>query len=145
MKAILVREHGGPEVLKLEDWPDPTPPAYQVVVRLKPVGVNPVDVYIRTGAYARKPSLPFIPGSDAGGEIESVGANVTTVAAGDRVFIHGTAAEHTHGHYGGAYAEQAACRLEHIYRLPPSISFAQGAAMGVPYATAYRALFHRAG
>ena len=145
MRAIVVREHGGPEVLKLEDVPDPVPGPDQVVVRLRAIGVNPVDVYIRSGAYARKPALPFIPGSDAGGDIESVGANVKTVAAGDRVFIHGTAAEHTHGHYGGAYAEKAACRLDHIYRLPPSISFAQGAAMGVPYATAYRALFHRAG
>ena len=52
MKAILVREHGGPEVLKLEDLPDPKPGADQVVVRLKAVGVNPVDVYIRSGAYA---------------------------------------------------------------------------------------------
>jgi NADPH2:quinone reductase len=144
MKAILVREHGGPEVLQLEDLPDPTPNADQVVVRLRAVGVNPVDVYIRTGAYARKPALPFIPGSDAGGEIESVGANVKKYKPGDRVFIHGTAAAHTHGHYGGAYAQKALCNLDHIYRLPPQISFAQGAAMGVPYATAFRALFHRA-
>src|SRR2546423_3358861 len=144
MKAILVREHGGPEVLKLEDLPDPKPGADQVVVRLKAVGVNPVDVYIRTGAYARKPALPFIPGSDAAGEIESAGVNVKQYKPGDRVFIHGTAAEHTHGHYGGAYAEKAVCNLDHVYRLPASISFGQGAAMGVPYATAYRALFHRA-
>ena len=144
MKAILVREHGGPEVLKLEDLPDPTPGADQVVVRLNAVGVNPVDVYIRSGAYARKPALPFIPGSDAGGEIEAVGANVKKYKAGDRVFIHGTAAEHTHGHYGGAYAQKAVCNLDHIYALPAHITFAQGAAMGVPYATAYRALFHRA-
>ncbi len=144
MKAIVVREHGGTEVMKLEDVPDPVAGPDQVLVRLRAVGVNPVDVYIRSGAYARKPALPFIPGSDAAGEIEAVGANVTTVAAGDRVFIHGTAAEHTHGHYGGAYAEKAVCRLDHIYRLPASLSFGQGAAMGVPYATAYRALFHRA-
>ena len=144
MRAIVVREHGGPEVLKLEDVPDPVAGPDQVVVRLLAVGVNPVDVYIRTGAYARKPALPFIPGSDAAGEIEAVGANVTTVAVGDRVFIHGTAAEHTHGHHGGAYAEKAVCRLDHIYRLPASLSFGQGAAVGVPYATAYRALFHRA-
>src|SRR3954470_5217757 len=144
MKAILVREHGGPEVLKLEEVPDPVPGPDQVIVRLRAIGVNPVDVYIRSGAYARKPALPFIPGSDAAGEIEAVGEDVKTVAAGDRVFVHGTAAEHTHGHYGGAYAEKAVCRLDHIYRLPPSLSFAQGAAMGVPYATAYRALFHRA-
>jgi NADPH:quinone reductase len=107
--------------------------------------VNPVDVYIRSGAYARKPALPFIPGSDAAGQIEAVGAGVTGAAIGDRVFIHGTAAEHVHGHYGGAYAERAVCNLQHIYPLPASISFGQGAAMGVPYATAYRALFHRAG
>jgi NADPH:quinone reductase len=144
MKAIVVREHGGPEVLKLEDVPDPKPNADQVVVRLNAVGVNPVDVYIRTGAYARKPALPFIPGSDAGGEIESVGANVKKYKSGDRVFIHGTAAEHTHGHYGGAYAQKAVCDLDHVYRLPAGVSFGQGAAMGVPYATAYRALFHRA-
>src|SRR6266566_7034654 len=144
MKAILVREHGGPEVLKLEDVPEPKPNADQVVVRLRAVGVNPVDVYIRTGAYARKPALPFIPGSDAGGEIEAVGAHVKTCKPGDRVFLHGTAAEHTHGHYGGAYAQKAVCNLDHIYRLPASLSFGQGAAMGVPYATAYRALFHRA-
>lgn len=144
MKAILVREHGGPEVLKLEELPDPKAGPDQVVVRLKAVGVNPVDVYIRTGAYARKPALPFIPGSDAAGEIESVGANVKTHKPGDRVFIHGTAAEHTHGHYGGAYAEKAVCNLDHLYRLPPSVTYGQGAAMGVPYATAYRALFHKA-
>src|SRR5499427_10643047 len=144
MKAILVREHGGPEVLKLEDLPDPRPAAEQVVVRLRAVGVNPVDVYIRSGAYARKPALPFIPGSDAAGEIEAVGANVNGYTVGDRVFIHGTAAEHTVGHYGGAYAEVAACRLDHVYPLAAHVSFGQGAAMGVPYATAYRALFHRA-
>lgn len=145
MKAIVVREHGGPEVLKLEDVADPKPGPDQVVVRLRAVGVNPVDVYIRSGAYARKPALPFIPGSDAAGEIEAVGAGVKSAAVGDRVFIHGTAAEHVHGHYGGAYAERAVCNLHHVYKLPASISFGQGAAMGVPYATAYRALFHRAG
>jgi NADPH2:quinone reductase len=145
MNAIVVREHGGPEVLKFEDVPDPAPKPDEVVVRLRAVGVNPVDVYIRSGAYARRPPLPFIPGSDAAGEIEAVGDGVTTVAVGDRVFVHGTAADHTVGHYGGAYAQRAVCRLDHIYRLPASLSFGQGAAMGVPYATAYRALFHRAG
>jgi NADPH2:quinone reductase len=145
MQAIVVRQHGGPEVLKLENLPDPTAGPGQLIVRLRATGVNPVDVYIRTGAYARKPPLPFIPGSDAAGEIESIGPGVTGFAVGDRVFIHGTAAEHTVGHYGGAYAERAVCRPDHIYRLPSHVSFAQGAAMGVPYATAYRALFHRAG
>ena len=58
--------------------------------------------------------------------------------------MNGSAAESTHGHYGGAYAQKAVCNLDHVYRLPANISFGQGAAMGVPYATAYRALFHRA-
>lgn len=145
MQAIFVRQHGGPEVLKLESLPDPKAGAGQVVVRLRAVGVNPVDVYIRTGAYARRPALPFIPGSDAAGEIAETGADVKRFAVGDRVFIHGTAAEHTVGHYGGAYAQMAVCRLDHVYRLPAHVSYPQGAAMGVPYATAYRALFHRAG
>src|SRR3954453_17222417 len=119
MRAIVVRDHGGPGGLKPEEVPDPVPGRDQVIVRLRAVGVNPVDVYIRSGAYARKPALPFIPGSDAGGEIESVGANVKTYKPGDRVFIHGTAAANTHGHYGGAYAQKAVCNLDHIYRLPP--------------------------
>jgi NADPH2:quinone reductase len=79
----------------------------------------------------------------------SIGRRESAIAinihTGDRVFIHGTAAEHIVGHYGGAYAERAVCNLPHVYKLPASISFGQGAAMGVPYATAYRALFHRAG
>jgi len=145
MRAIVVRQHGGPEVLKLEELRDPKPGPNQVVVRLRAVGVNPVDVYIRSGAYARTPTLPFIPGSDAAGEIESVGSNVQEFAEGDRVFVHGTAAEHTSGHHGGAYADRAVCAVDQINTLPANVTFAQGAAMGVPYATAYRALIHRGG
>src|SRR5438874_608323 len=85
MKAIFVREHGGPEVLKLEDVPDPKPSADQVVVRLRAVGVNPVDVYIRTGAYARKPALPFIPGSDGGSD---EGLKSVRESGADAVFNH---------------------------------------------------------
>src|SRR2546425_9284818 len=129
MKAILVREFGGPDVLRLEDVPDPKPGPSEVVVRIRAIGVNPVDTYIRSGAYARKPPLPYIPGSDAAGEIEAVGAEVKGLSVGDRVFLHGTAAAHTVGHYGGAYADRAGCTADQIHRLPPHISFAQGAAI----------------
>ena len=141
MRAILVRDFGGPEVLRLEDLPDPRPGPSDVVVRIRAAGVNPVDTYIRGGTYPRKPPLPYVPGSDGAGEIESIGADVKGVTVGDRVYVAG---------YGnkpggaGTCAERAVCTTSQIYPLPSRVSFAQGAALGVPYATAYRALFQRA-
>lgn len=135
MKAIRVHEFGDPSVLKLEDVPDPTPAAGQVVVRLKAIGVNPVETYIRKGIYGPRP-FPFTPGSDGAGEVEAVGAGVTSVKPGDRVYINAAV--------NGAYAEKALCGEASVHRLPPNISFEQGAALGVPYATAYRALWYRA-
>ena len=141
MKAIRVHEFGGPEVLRLEDVPDPQPRADEVLVRMRAAGVNPVDAYIRTGTYARKPALPYTPGSDGAGDVESVGAGVSGFAHGDRVYIagYGTAAAGA-----GTFAELAVCAPSQLYRLPARTSYAQGATLGVPYATAYRALFHRA-
>src|SRR5439155_314701 len=141
MKAILVREFGGPDVLHLEDVPDPKPGPSEVVVRIRAAGVNPVDTYIRRGTYARKPPLPYVPGSDGAGEIESVGAEVANIAAGDRVYIAGYGNKPSGA---GTYAERAVCATSQIYPLPSRVSFAQGAALGVPYGTAYRALFQRA-
>src|SRR5437867_3462408 len=138
MRAILVRGFGGPDVLRLEDVPDPKPGPSEVVVRIRAAGVNPVDTYIRSGTYARKPPLPYIPGSDGAGEIESVGAEVTNVAAGDRVYIAGYGNKPSGA---GTYAERAVCATSQIYPLPSRVSFTQGAALGVPYGTAYRALF----
>src|SRR5215212_7587920 len=135
MKAIRVYEPGGPEVMKLEDAPDLKPGPGQVLVRVKAAGVNPVDTYIRSGIYARKPPLPYTPGMDAAGDVEAVGEGVRRVAAGDRVYISGTAT--------GAYAEQMLCDESEAHALPSHISYAQGAAVNVPYATAYRALFQR--
>ena len=70
MKAIVVREFGGPEVMKLEDVPVPSPGPGQLLVRVAAVGVNPVDGYIRSGSYARKPALPYTPGTDVAGTVE---------------------------------------------------------------------------
>jgi NADPH2:quinone reductase len=136
MKVIRVHEFGGPEVLHLEEAPDPNPGPGQVVVRLSAVGVNPVDTYIRAGLHAVRPSLPYTPGTDAAGTIEAVGEGVTRFAEGDRVYTGGTVS--------GAYAEKTLCLESQIHPLPAQISYAQGAAVNVPYTTAYRALFHRA-
>jgi len=90
MKAILIRAFGPPEVMKVEEVPDPRPGPGQVVVKIHAVGVNPVETYIRSGAYARLPALPFSPGNDAAGVVEGVGDGVEHVQAGDRVFLTGT-------------------------------------------------------
>ncbi|HXX44922.1 MAG TPA: NADPH:quinone reductase [Candidatus Acidoferrales bacterium] len=136
MKAIRVREFGGPEVLKLEEVPNLTPATGQVVVRMRAVGVNPVDTYIRSGVYPRKPTLPYTPGTDGAGAIEAVGTGATRFKTGHRVYIAGSLT--------GSYAEQSLCEERLVFPLPAHVSFAQGAAMHVPYATAFRALFHRA-
>lgn len=140
MKAILVHEFGGPEVLKFEDLPEPKPGPGEVVVRIRAVGVNPVDVSIRTGAYRQVVPLPYIPGSDGAGLVQATGEGVTEVKPGDRVFITGT----TSPSFTGAYAEFAVCRASQVHALPGPLSFSQGAAIYVPYGTAYRALLQRA-
>lgn len=135
MKAVVVREFGGPEVMRLEEAPAPTPGPGQVTIRVQAVGVNPVDAYIRAGTYARKPALPYTPGTDIAGTVASVGTDVTRVAVGDRVYAHAAV---------GGYAEVALCEDWQAHPLPSRVSFAQGAALGVPYGTAWRALFVRA-
>jgi len=136
MKAIRVHEFGGPEVMKLEEVPDLEAGPHQVVVRIRAVGVNPVDTYIRAGMYARKPPLPYTPGSDAAGDVVAIGEGVRRFKTGDRVYTSGT--------LKGAYAEQALCDENQVHRLAERVSYQQGAAVNVPYATAYRALFQRA-
>src|SRR5216117_3942496 len=137
MKAIRVHEFGGPEVLRLEEVPTPEPGPGEVLVRMHAIGVNPVETYIRAGTYAYKPALPYTPGNDGAGVVEQVGPDVTEFKPGDRVY--------TAGSISGTYAEFALCKAAQVHRLPVNVSFAQGAAMGTPYATAYRGLFQRAG
>lgn len=136
MKAIIVRKFGEPEVMKLEDAPTPQVGESQVLVRVKAAGVNPVDAYIRAGTYPNKPDLSFTPGKDAAGIVESVGANVSNVKIGDRVY--------TANSISGTYAEFAACAENQVNRLPENVSFEQGAGVFVPYSTAFRALFQKA-
>jgi NADPH2:quinone reductase len=135
MKAIRVSEYGGPSVLKLEEVPTPPPGANQVLVRVHAAGINPVDTYLRSNTDNRGPKLPYTPGADAGGVVEAVGSGVARFKAGDRVYVGGTAT--------GSYAELCLCELAQVHPLPENVSCAQGAAMNVPYATAYHALFNR--
>jgi NADPH2:quinone reductase len=136
MKAIQVHSFGGPEVLEFQELPTPKPGPGQVLVRVHAAGVNPYDTYMRTGTYAIKPQLPYTPGSDAAGTVESVGEGVKKVKPGDRVYTAKTLT--------GAYAEYALTDEPQVNLLPAKTSFAQGAGLWVPYGTAYHALHHQA-
>lgn len=135
MKAIRVHQFGDPDVLKVEEVPDPVAGAGQVVVRISAIGVNPVETYIRTGKYGPR-SFPYTPGSDCAGVVEAIGEGVTRVKPGDRVYTAST--------ISGAYAQKALCAQQTVHPLPAHVTFAQGAALGVPYATAYYGLVLRA-
>jgi NADPH2:quinone reductase len=127
MLAVRVHEFGGPEVLTLEEAPRPEAVEGEVLVRIQAAGVNPFEAYVRAGAYSELPALPYTPGVDGAG---------VRADTGERVYVTGS--------LSGTYAEYALCRESDVRPLPDTLSYAQGAALGVPYATAYRALFQRA-
>ncbi|HVO37973.1 MAG TPA: NADPH:quinone reductase [Spirochaetia bacterium] len=133
MKAIIVRQYGDPEVMKVEEVPTPAPSPGQILVRIKAAGVNPADTYARSGSSANKPPVPYTPGTDGAGVVESVGQDVRSVRPGARVYTART--------LSGTYAEYSLALESQVHPLPERISFAQGAGVFVPYATAYRALF----
>lgn len=121
------------------DWPEPA--AGQVRLHVHAAGVNPADVYILGGSYAfYKPPIPYTPGFDAAGTVDAVGVGVTDLEIGDRVFAAPLGLRHS-----GSYAEFMTCDAVGVHPLPAHLSFGQGAAVGVPYLTAYRALFQRGG
>lgn len=136
MKAIQVREFGDPSVLKLKELADPSPGDDEVLVRVHAAGVNPVETYIRSGQYGLLPDLPYIPGHDTAGTVEAIGGKVSRFRVGQRVYTAGTVT--------GAYAQLTLAKEGRVHPLPEQISFEQGAALGVPYGTACRALFYRA-
>ncbi len=137
MQAIRVHHTGDPGVLQLEEVADLQPGKGQVLVKVEAAGVNPVETYIRAGKYPQKAPLPYTPGTDAAGTIAAVGEGVSNWNLGDRVFSGRI--------QSGSYAQFALCPADMVFRLPNNISFEQGAALGVPYATAHRALFGKAG
>jgi NADPH2:quinone reductase len=136
MQAIRVHRFGPPEVMQMEEIPGFTPGPGEVVVRLHAIGVNPVDTYIRSGIYRPELKLPYTPGSDGAGVISAVGPEVRHRTVGQRVYVARA--------LSGTYAEEVICREFQTHPLPEGISFGQGAAIGVPYGAAFRALFQRA-
>jgi NADPH:quinone reductase len=136
MKAIVVRQFGEPDVMKLEELPTPEPAGSQVLVRIKAAGVNPVDTYLRSGNHAHAPELPYTPGKDGAGIVEAVGEGVTKFKPGDRIYTANTLT--------GTYAEFALSEEKDLGKLPDRVSFEEGACIWTPYATSYRALFQKA-
>jgi NADPH:quinone reductase-like Zn-dependent oxidoreductase len=133
MKAIVVHEYGGPEVLKYEDVPRPEPKEDQILIRVIAAGVNPVDAYIRSGKY-RLVTPPFIPGSDIAGIVEKAGPRVTKFKPGDAVFAY------TNLKRGGGYAEYALTTEHEAAAKPESLSYVEAAAVPIVTLTAWQAL-----
>jgi NADPH:quinone reductase-like Zn-dependent oxidoreductase len=134
MKAMRAHQFGGPEVLRLEDAPDPQVQGGQVQIRVRAAGINPADL-VRLSGRLGQPPLPYIPGIDVCGEVEAVGAGVTNVKVGAR--ICGRA-------FAGGYAEKTCLVANEVVPLPPNLSWEEGAAIPIPFFTAYRALYHKA-
>jgi len=141
MKAIRVQRFGGPEVLEVDsEVKVPEISDNQVLVRVMYAGVNPVETYIREGQYSKLPDLPYTPGSDAAGYVHQAGKNVAGLKVGDRVFVSGS----SNSNNSGSYAEFVVSDSTYVFPLHPRLSFAQGASLGVPFFTAYKALILRA-
>ena len=134
MKAMRAQQVGGPEQLRLEDAPDPQVQAGQVQIRVKAAGINPADL-VRLSGRLGMPALPYIPGTDVCGEVEAVGAGVAHVKPGDRVFGRALL---------GGYAEKTCLAASEAILLPANLSFAEGAAIPIPFYTAHRALHYKA-
>jgi NADPH2:quinone reductase len=134
MKAMRAHQFGGPEQLRLEDAPEPQVQAGQVLIRVRAAGLNPADLVRLSGRLGALP-LPYTPGTDVCGEIEEVGSGVSHVKKGDRVFGRALT---------GGYAEKTCLAASEAIPLPANLSFLEGAAIPLPFYTAYRALHHKA-
>lgn len=130
MKAIVIHETGGPEVLRLEERPTPQPGPGQALLKMAAIGVNFIEIYQRSGVY--KVDLPFVLGGEGAGTVEAVGPDVTEVKPGDRVAWLGGS---------GTYATEALARADRLVPLPDGVSFEFGAAAMIQGLTAY-ALSH---
>ncbi len=135
MKAMRAHQAGGPEQLRYEDAPEPSLGDGQVLVRVRAAGINPADLVRLSGKLAPL-RFPYITGTDVCGEVEALSPGVRNVKLGDRVFGRAIAA---------GYAEKACVLAREAIPLPDSLSFAEGAAIPIPFYTAYYALHYKAG
>ncbi len=135
MKALLSRDPGGPETLKLEEVPDPVAKPGEVVVAIKACGVNFPDVLTIQDLYQTKPPRPFAPGTEIAGTVASVGSDVTALKVGDRVMG-------SIGH--GGMAEKVAVSADRLFPIPEGMPFDQASAFSSMYNTSYMALKDRA-
>ena len=134
MRAVVVREFGPPESVRVEEFPAPIPGHSEVLIDVHAAGVNFPDMLVMTGRYQTLPQRPFVPGKECAGIVSAIGTGVTSCKLGDRVLMW---MEY------GAFAEQAVAAQDNCFVLP-SMSFAEGACFGLVYQTAYFALVTRA-
>ena len=137
MKSIRIHEFGGAEKMAYEDAPEPAPGEGEVLVRVKAAGVNPVDVAIRSGKHpaAAMMNLPYIPGIEAAGEVEALGAGVTELKEGDAVFGRVE---------GGGYCELTRMAQTEASKVPDGFSFEEAGGIPIVFMTAWQALFNKA-
>jgi NADPH:quinone reductase-like Zn-dependent oxidoreductase len=131
MKAVVITGHGAPDVLQVQERADPSVDAGEVRITVKAAGVNFADLMARSGIYPDAPKPPCVVGYEVAGDVEAVGEGVADFAIGDRV-VAGT-------RFNG-YAELVSAPIDQVVRLPERLSYEQGAAFPVNYATAYAAL-----
>ena len=131
MRAVVITEHGGPEVLKVQERPDPPVGPGEVRITVKAAGINFADTLARTGLYADAPKVPCVVGYEVAGEVESIGDGVEKFSPGDRVLA---------GTRFGGQAERVTVGENMVYPLPEHLSFEEGAAFPVNYATAQAGL-----
>jgi NADPH:quinone reductase-like Zn-dependent oxidoreductase len=132
MRAVVITKTGDPSVLKVQERPDPGPPgAGQVLIAVRAAGVNFADTMARVGLYEDAPPLPAVVGYEVSGTIAAVGAGVDPARQGERVMA---------GTRFGGYAEQVVVAADDAIPLPDALSFEQGAAIPVNYATAWAGL-----
>ncbi len=131
MRAVVITKHGGPDVLQVEERPDPTVDAGEVRITVKAAGINFADLMARSGVYPDAPKPPCVVGYEVAGEVESVGEGVSDFSVGDRVLA---------GTRFNGYAELVSVPVDQVIALPERLTFEQGAAFPVNYSTAYAAL-----
>ena len=128
MRSVVLTKHGLPDVLQVQERPDPVPGAGELLVDVRAAGINFADIMARVGLYPDAPKPPTVVGYEVAGTVKALGDGVEAFAVGDRVMA---------GTRFGGYSELVAANVSDVVRLPKSLSFEQGAAVPVNYSTAY--------